>query len=48
MKLKSLGLMSMLEREREQQEALIVASGGSSSKARSMDDLERMLVPFDS
>jgi hypothetical protein len=38
----------MLEREREQQEALIAASGGTRSKSGSMDDLERMLVPFDS
>jgi len=46
-KWKSLGLSSVLEREREQQEALIAASGGVSSKSRSMDDLERVLVPFD-
>jgi hypothetical protein len=46
-KWKSLGLSTLLEREREQQEALIAASGGVASKARSTDDLERLLVPFD-
>lgn len=46
-KWKSLGLSTLLEREREQQELLIAASGGVASKARSTDDLERLLVPFD-
>lgn len=46
-KWKSVGLTALLEREREQQEALIAASGGKASKSRTADDLERLLVPFD-
>lgn len=46
-KWKSVGLTALLEREREQQEALIAASGGRASKSRTADDLERLLVPFD-
>jgi hypothetical protein len=46
-KWKSVGLTALLEREREQQEALIAASGGKASKSRTAGDLERLLVPFD-
>lgn len=46
-KWKSVGLLTVLEREREQQEAQIAANGGISSKSHSADDLERLVVPFD-
>lgn len=46
-KWKSVGLSILLEREREQQNALIAASGGVPIKSSSADDLERLLVPFD-
>lgn len=47
-KWKSIGLLTVLEREREQQEAQIAANGGvSNTKSHSADDLERLVVPFD-